>query len=113
MKINVQSIKFDADQKLLDFIDKKVGKLEKFFDNIISCDVALTVQPDHGDNIISCDVALTVQPDHGKTVKVRLGIPGDDLIIERTAPTFEDAVVDCVDVLQDQIIKMKEKRFGK
>ena len=37
MKINVQSIKFDADQKLLDFIDKKVGKLEKFFDNIISC----------------------------------------------------------------------------
>ena len=68
MKINVQSIKFDADQKLLDFIDKKVGKLEKFFDNIISC---------------------------------------------RTAPTFEDAVVDCVDVLQDQIIKMKEKRFGK
>ena len=79
MKINVQSIKFDADQKLLDFIDKKVGKLEKFFDNIISC-----------------DVALTVQPDHGKTVKVRLGIPGDDL-----------------DVLQDQIKKMKEKRFGK
>ena len=75
MKINVQSIKFDADQKLLDF--------------------------------------LTVQPDHGKTVKVRLGIPGDDLIIERTAPTFEDAVVDCVDVLQDQIKKMKEKRFGK
>ena len=49
MKINVQSIKFDADQKLLDFIDKKVGKLEKFFDNIISCDVALTVQPDHGE----------------------------------------------------------------
>ena len=48
-----------------------------------------------------------------KTVKVRLGIPGDDLIIERTAPTFEDAVVDCADVLQDQIIKMKEKRFGK
>ena len=36
MKINVQSIKFDADQKLLDFIDKKVGKLEKFFDNIIA-----------------------------------------------------------------------------
>ena len=106
MKINVQSIKFDADQKLLDFIDKKVGKLEKFFDNIIKLEKFF-------DNIISCDVALTVQPDHGKTVKVRLGIPGDDLIIERTAPTFEDAVVDCVDVLQDQIVKMKEKRFGK
>ena len=49
MKINVQSIKFDADQKLLDFIDKKVGKLSKFFDNIISCDVNLTLQPDRED----------------------------------------------------------------
>ncbi|MBO7284493.1 MAG: ribosome-associated translation inhibitor RaiA [Paludibacteraceae bacterium] len=96
MKINVQSIKFDADQKLLDFIDKKVGKLSKFFDNIISC-----------------DVNLTLQPDHKKSVKIILGIPGDDIVIERTADTFEDAVVDCVDVLQDQIIKIKEKRFGK
>ncbi len=96
MKINVQSIHFDADQKLLDFIDKKVSKLEKFFDHIIST-----------------DVALTVQPDHQKTVQIKLGIPGDDLIIERTADSFEDAVVDCVGVLQDQIIKMKEKRYGK
>lgn len=96
MNINVQSIKFDADQKLLDFIDKKVGKLDKFFDNIIST-----------------DVVLTVQPDHGKTVRIKLGIPGDDLHVERTAVTFEDAVVDCVEVLQDMIIKAKEKRFGK
>ncbi|MDD6102994.1 MAG: ribosome-associated translation inhibitor RaiA [Bacteroidales bacterium] len=96
MNINIQSIKFDADQKLLDFINKKVGKLEKFFDNIVRC-----------------DVNLTLQPDHKKSVKVILGIPGDDLVIERTADTFEDAVVDCVDVLQDQIVKIKEKRFGK
>ncbi len=96
MKINVQSIKFDADHKLLEFIDKKVGKLSKFFDNIVSC-----------------DVNLTLQPDHKKSVKILLGIPGDDIVIERTADTFEDAVVDCVDVLQDQIIKIKEKRFGK
>ena len=96
MKINVQSIKFDADHKLLEFIDKKVGKLSKFFDNIVSC-----------------DVNLTLQPDHKKSVKILLGIPGDDSVIERTADTFEDAVVECVDVLQDQIIKIKEKRFGK
>ena len=96
MKINFQSIKFDADHKLLEFIDKKVGKLSKFFDNIVSC-----------------DVNLTLQPDHKKSVKILLGIPGDDIVIERTADTFEDAVVDCVDVLQDQIIKIKEKRFGK
>ena len=96
MEINVQSVKFDADQKLLDFIDKKVGKLSRFFDNIVST-----------------DVVLTLQPDHKKSVKVRLGIPGDDIIIERTADTFEAAVVDCVGVMQYQILKIKEKRFGK
>lgn len=96
MKINVQSIKFDADQKLLDFIEKKVSKLSRFFDNIVST-----------------DVNLTLQPDHKKSVKILLGIPGDDLVIERTADTFEDAVVDCVDILQGQIIKIKEKRYDR
>ncbi len=96
MEIRVQSLKFDADQKLLDFIDKKLGKLSKFFDNIIKV-----------------DVALSVEPDHGKTVKVRLAVPGDDLIVERTAPTFEDAVNDCADLLKDMLVKTKEKRFNK
>ena len=35
MEIRVQSVKFDADQKLLDFIDKKVGKISKFYDAIV------------------------------------------------------------------------------
>jgi putative sigma-54 modulation protein len=36
MKIRVQSIHFNADQKLLEFIQKKVDKLDQFFDQIIS-----------------------------------------------------------------------------
>lgn len=96
MDIRLQSIRFDADQKLIDFIDKKVSKLSKFFDNIVST-----------------DVVLSLEPDHIKKVQIKLGIPGEDLISERTAETFEDAVVDCVDVLQDRIVKMKEKRYGK
>jgi putative sigma-54 modulation protein len=96
MEIRVQSIKFDADQKLLDFIDKKLGKLTKFFDNIIKA-----------------EVALSVEPDHRKTVKVRLAIPGDDIITERSAATFEDAIIDSSDLLKDMLIKAKQKRFGK
>ena len=41
MDIRVQSVKFDADVKLLDFIDKKVGKLDKFYDEIIKTEVTL------------------------------------------------------------------------
>ena len=31
MEIRVQSIKFNADQKLLDFVEKKFSRIEKFF----------------------------------------------------------------------------------
>lgn len=94
MEIRVQSIKFNADQKLLDFIDKKVGKLSKFFDEVIKTEVVLSLLPDV-DN---------------KSVKIRVMIPGNDLVVERNASTFEDAVVDCVDVLKDQLVRTKEKR---
>ena len=44
--INVKSLKFNADEKLLDFIEKKVGKVEKFFDNMGDIDVTLSLLPD-------------------------------------------------------------------
>ncbi len=96
MEIKVQSIKFDADQKLLDFIEKKLGRLTRYFDNIIRT-----------------DVTLSLEPNHDKKVQVKLAIPGDDLVMERTAPTFEDAVVAVSDSMQELLVKTKEKRFGK
>jgi len=97
MKINVQSIKFDADQKLLDFIDKKVGKIEKFFDNIVCAEVTLSLLPDP----------------QNKNVQIKVAIPGDDIIVERHADTFENAIVDCVDNLKNRLVSEKEKRYKK
>ncbi|MEG0518457.1 MAG: HPF/RaiA family ribosome-associated protein [Bacteroidales bacterium] len=97
MDIRVQSVKFDADVKLLEFVDKKVGKLEKFYDEIIRAEVTLTLLPDTAN----------------KDVKLRLCMPGKDLFIDKNASTFEDAIVDCVDVLKEQLVKIKEKRAGK
>lgn len=94
MEIRVQSIKFNADQKLLDFIDKKVSKISRFFDDVIRTEVVLSLLPDV-DN---------------KNVKIQVMIPGNDLVVERNAATFEDAVVDCVSVLKDQLVRTKEKR---
>ena len=45
-----------------------------------------------------------------KNVRVHVHIPGNDLIIERNAKTFEDAVVDCVDILKDKLVRAKEKK---
>ncbi|HBG52639.1 MAG TPA: 30S ribosomal protein S30, partial [Rikenellaceae bacterium] len=47
MDIRVESVKFDADRKLLDFIEEKVGKLDRFFDGIIGIEVTLSLVPGH------------------------------------------------------------------
>ena len=94
MEIRVQSIKFNADQKLLDFIDKKFSRIEKFYDAVTGVDVALSLLPDH----------------ENKNVKVQVAIPGNTIVVEKYAKTFEDAVVDCADILKEKHVKEKEKR---
>ena len=94
MEIRVQSIKFNADQKLLDFVEKKFSKVEKFYDAVTSVDVALSLLPEH-DN---------------KNVKVQVNVPGNTIVVEKNARTFEDAVVDCADILKEKLVKAKEKR---
>ena len=97
MEIRIQSVKFDADEKLLAFVNKKVEKLAKFFDGFMEADVTLSLLPDQ----------------LNKECKIKLHVPGDDIHVSRNAKSFEDAVVDCVDVLKGQLVKMKEKKFGK
>ena len=97
MDIRIQSVKFDADAKLLAFVEKKVVKLEKFFDGFLNAEVTLSLLPDN----------------LNKEVKVRLQVPGEDSYVSRNAKTFEDATIECVDILKGQLVKMKEKKFGK
>ena len=95
--INVKSLKFDADQKLLDFVQKKVGKVEKFFENLGDIDVTLSLSPD---------------PEN-KNVRLQTRFPGEDLVIERHARSFEEAVTDAADALKEKIVRAKEKKFAK
>ncbi len=95
MEIKVQSIKFDADQRLLDYVNLKVGKLEKFYEDAICCEVALSLLPDPAN----------------KNVKVRVLIPGSEVVVERNADTFENAVTECVGVLKDKLVSAREKRY--
>ena len=94
MEIRIQSLKFNADQKLLDFIEKKFSRIEKFYDAITGVDVALSLLTDQ-DN---------------KNVKVIVTVPGSTILVEKNAKTFEDAVVDCADILKEKLVKEKEKR---
>ncbi|HZJ73846.1 MAG TPA: HPF/RaiA family ribosome-associated protein [Perlabentimonas sp.] len=96
MDVKIQSIKFDADKKLIDFINAKLSKLERFYDAIIGAEVFLKLEKSQGlDN---------------KNVEIKLIIPGNDLFVGRQAKTFEEGVDACIEVLKRQVTKHKEKQ---
>lgn len=95
MKVNVQSVNFNADVKLINFIQERLDKLELFYSKIINADVYLKVQK-------------TSQPEN-KIIEVRLFVPGDDLIASKTCKSFEQCIDECADALERQLKKKKEK----
>ncbi|MFP4556085.1 MAG: ribosome hibernation-promoting factor, HPF/YfiA family [Bacteroidales bacterium] len=98
MNVKIQSIKFDADQKLVDFINNKLGKLEKFYDAIIGAEVYLKLE--------------NTQGVENKIAEVKLLIPGNDLFVQRQAKKFEEGIDECLEVLKRQVKKHKEKQRG-
>jgi ribosomal subunit interface protein len=95
MDVKIQSIHFDASEKLELFVTKKVSKLEKFYEDILSADVSLKlIKPEAAQN---------------KEVSISLKIKNGDRFAEKCADTFEEAVDGCVEALEKQLIKRKEK----
>lgn len=95
MNVKIQSVKFDADQKLLSFIESKLTKFNKFSDKITTAEVTLKLEKDFESG--------------NKVVLVELHIPGDVLVAERKSKSFEESVDDCVDALKKQLDRYKEK----
>jgi len=99
MKLQMQSVHFDADKKLLDFIQKKMDKLDTFYDKIIDGDVILRLDNDDQKG--------------NKVVNLKINIPGTVLIAKENAETFEEAVDEGVENLKNQLKKTKEKIMGR
>ncbi len=95
MEIRLQSIYFDADVKLVEFIEKKLNKLETFYDQIISADVMLKLE-NNGQV-------------KDKIFEVKLNVPGNTILSKETCKTFEEAVDLGTEALRRQIVKFKEK----
>jgi len=96
MKINVQSVNFNIDKSLTEFINNKLNNLEKYYDKIIEVDVYLKVQNTSGKE--------------NKISEVRVHIPGDEFIVKKQCKSFEQ----CIDLasvsLKRQLQKKKEKQ---
>jgi putative sigma-54 modulation protein len=96
MKVNVETPNFAADIKLIDFIERKLSKLELFYDKIICADVFLKVKK--------------TSEKENKIVEILLSVPGENLIIKKEAKTFEEATDECAQSLERQLKKKKEKQ---
>ena len=96
MKITVQSIRFNADRKLLDFIQRKVDKLETFYDHIISGEIYLKLE--------------NVEDEANKITEIKLLLPGNQIFAKEQCKTFEEATDLAVECLRKQIGKHKQKK---
>ena len=95
MNILIHAVKFDANKLLIEFVESKLSKLERFEDKITTAEVFLKLDKDD---------------EHGnKVVNVVLTVPGGKLDAETRSHTYEKAVDEAVDALKKQIEKYKSK----
>jgi len=98
MNVRINAVRFDADSKLVSFIEKKVSKLSRYFDDIINAEVYLKLEN---------------TPDlENKVVEIRVDIPGSELFARKQSKSFEESTDIVVDALKQQILKHKEKLRG-
>ncbi len=94
MKLQVHSIHFHADRKLVNYIQKKLNKLDTFYDRLVDGNVFLRLNNEGSDN---------------KTVEVKLNLPGGQLFVVEKSRSFEAATDVAVDALCLQLKKFKAK----
>ena len=99
MDIRIQSIHFDASEQLQAFIQKKVSKLEKYYEDIKKVEVSLkVVKPETAEN---------------KEAGVKVIVPNGDFYASKICDTFEEAVDLSVEAVEKQLVKYKEKQRSK
>lgn len=95
MDLRVKAVHFDADRKLVEFVNSKVTKLELFVDNIVSGEVFLRLDK-------SSDTM-------NKVAEIRLNVPGKELFAKKQCKSFEEATDSACEALRRQVKRYKSK----
>ena len=96
MTINLQSLHFDADKKLISFAEEKVNKLKLFHEGIVNAEVILRLEKSSNKE--------------NKISEIKIKVSGDELFAKKQCSTFEESIDDCVAALKTQVLKYKEKQ---
>jgi putative sigma-54 modulation protein len=95
MKVNIHAVGFSVDRKLVDFIQQRLDKLDKFYDKVVSSDAFLKVEK--------------TSEKENKIVELKVHVPGDEFMVKKNCKTFEEAVELCAESLERLLVKRKEK----
>ncbi|WP_040280763.1 ribosome hibernation-promoting factor, HPF/YfiA family [Psychroserpens damuponensis] len=95
MKVNTQAVNFNADKKLIEFIQNRMDKLDMFYDKVIQSDVYLKVE--------------NTSDKENKIFEARVKVPGDSFIVKKQCKTFEEGTDMAVSSLERQLKRRKEK----
>ncbi|MBM1107979.1 ribosome-associated translation inhibitor RaiA [Aurantibacter crassamenti] len=95
MKVNAQSVNFNADRNLIDFVQNRLNKLEVFYDKIVSSDIYMKVE--------------NTSSKENKIVEISIHIPKDKFVVKKQCRTFEEAIDSACSSLERTLVKKKEK----
>lgn len=95
MKVSVHAVNFAVDAKLVNFVQTRVDRLEKYYDKVVCSDVYLKVE--------------NTSDKENKLVEIKLNVPGDDFVVKKQCKTFEEAVELSSESLERMLLKRKEK----
>ncbi len=95
MKVNVHAVNFTIDKKLIDFVQERMDRLEKYYDKVVSSDVFLKVEK--------------TSDKENKIVEMKINVPGDDFLVKKQCKTFEEATDQAAESIERLLVKRKEK----
>lgn len=96
MNVNIQTVHFDADDKLVDYVQRKLEKLKTFHDRIVKVDVFMKL-----DNVVH-----TIKD---KVVEIRIHVPRHDFFAKASTKSFEESFDNTMESIISQIKRKKEK----
>ena len=97
MNVNIQTVRFDADSKLIEHVNKKLEKLANYHDRIVKVDVYLKL-----DNV--------VHQIKDKVAEIRVKVPRHEFFVKQTSKSFEESFDSALDSTITQIKRLKEKQ---
>ena len=95
MKVSVHAVNFTVDKKLVDFVQERLDKLEKYYDKVVSADVFLKVE--------------NTSDKENKVAELKINVPGDDFLVKKQCKTFEEAIELASESLERLLVERKEK----